>query len=72
RFSLLPALTVDGIVALDLLEGSVTKEQFLDFVRDQIVPKLTPYPGPRSVVVLDNCAIHHDEELRHIVEVQCG
>lgn len=26
-------------------------------------PKLTPYPGPCSVVVLDNCAIHHDEEI---------
>jgi hypothetical protein len=35
-------------------------------------PKLTPYPGPRSVVVMDNCAIHHDEEIRHIIEDDCG
>jgi len=36
------------------------------------VPLLTPYPGPRSVVILDNCAIHHDEEIRQIIEVECG
>lgn len=35
-------------------------------------PQLTPYPGPRSVVVLDNCAIHHDEEIRRIVVEECG
>ena len=35
-------------------------------------PKLSPYPGPRSVVVLDNCAIHHDEEVRRIVVGVCG
>lgn len=35
-------------------------------------PKLTPYPGVRSVVVMDNCAIHHDEEVRAIVEGECG
>ena len=26
RFSILPALSVDGIIALDIFEGSVTKE----------------------------------------------
>jgi transposase len=35
-------------------------------------PQLTPYPGPRSVVVLDNCAIHHDEEIRRIIVEECG
>lgn len=93
RFSLLPALSLDGIIALDIFEGSVNKDRFISFVRDQLVsiappihligtccslvhpvqaPKLTPYPGPRSVVVMDNCAIHHDEEIREIVEGECG
>ncbi|KDQ61872.1 hypothetical protein JAAARDRAFT_86434, partial [Jaapia argillacea MUCL 33604] len=64
----LPALSVDGIIALDIFEGSVTKDRFISFVKEQLAPKLTPYPGPRSVVVLDNCAIHHDEEVRQIIE----
>lgn len=31
-----------------------------------------PYPGPRSVLVLDNCNIHHAEEIRELVEDQAG
>ncbi|THU80351.1 hypothetical protein K435DRAFT_580250, partial [Dendrothele bispora CBS 962.96] len=68
RYSILSALTHDGIIALDIFEGSVTKEKFLYFLSEQLAPKLTPYPGPRSVVVMDNCAIHHDEEIRQVVE----
>jgi transposase len=37
RFSMLPALSVDGIVALDIFEGAVNKERFIHFIREQIV-----------------------------------
>ena len=37
QFSVLPDLSVDGIVALDIFEGSVMKEQFIDFLKNQIV-----------------------------------
>ncbi|KAJ6548286.1 hypothetical protein B0H10DRAFT_1651243, partial [Mycena sp. CBHHK59/15] len=66
-YSILPALTTEGIVALDIFEGSVTKEHFLGFLREQ-APVLNPYPGKRSVVILDNCAIHHDEDIRTLIE----
>jgi hypothetical protein len=26
----------------------------------------------KSVVILDNCSIHHDEELRQIIVEECG
>ncbi|KIJ06261.1 hypothetical protein PAXINDRAFT_34387, partial [Paxillus involutus ATCC 200175] len=64
----LPALCTEGIIALDIFEGSVNKEHFLAFIQQQLAPKLTPYPGPCSVVVLDNACIHHDEEVQQIVE----
>jgi hypothetical protein len=35
-------------------------------------PQLTPFPGPRSVVVLDNCAIHHDEDVHEVIVGECG
>jgi transposase len=28
---------------------------------------MNPYPGPRSVLVLDNCRIHHNQALVNIV-----
>jgi len=37
RYSILPALTVDGIIGLEIFEGSVTKEKFLSFLRTHIV-----------------------------------
>jgi len=36
-YSVLPALTTEGIIALDIFEGSVTKDRFLAFIRDQVV-----------------------------------
>ncbi|PPR05263.1 hypothetical protein CVT26_012410 [Gymnopilus dilepis] len=62
RYSILPALTIDGIIALDIVEGSITKEKFLEFLRRDV----------RSVVIMDNCAIHHDEEIRALIEDECG
>ncbi|KIP08377.1 hypothetical protein PHLGIDRAFT_69431, partial [Phlebiopsis gigantea 11061_1 CR5-6] len=70
RYSLLPALSMDGIVAMEIFPGSVNKEKFIHwhFVHhQQIAPILSPYPGRNSAVVFDNCAIHHDEEIRRIV-----
>lgn len=37
RYSILPALTIDGIIALDIVEGSITKEKFLQFLRTNVV-----------------------------------
>lgn len=32
------------------------------------IPLTNPYPGPRSVLILDNCSIHHSEAVRELVE----
>lgn len=32
------------------------------------MPFTNPYPGPRSVLIMDNCRIHHGERLRQLVE----
>jgi transposase len=37
RFSVLPALTHKGIIALDIFEGSVNKEKFIQFIDQQLV-----------------------------------
>jgi transposase len=37
RYSILPALTVDGIMAMDIFPGSVDRERFLQFLREQVV-----------------------------------
>jgi hypothetical protein len=37
RFSILPILTLDGIIAYDIIEGSVTSERFVQFLRELVV-----------------------------------
>lgn len=37
RHSILPALTSQGILALEIFEGSVNKERFIRFIREDIV-----------------------------------
>jgi transposase len=37
RYSILPVLTLDGIIAYDIIEGSVTSERFVRFLREFVV-----------------------------------
>ncbi|THU81199.1 hypothetical protein K435DRAFT_570954, partial [Dendrothele bispora CBS 962.96] len=64
---ILPVLTLDGIITYDLIPGPVTSARFVQFLRE-LIPLTNPYPGPRSILVIDNCSIHHSEEVRKLVE----
>ena len=37
RYTILPALTLEGFVAVDVFEGSCDKKRFVDFVLGQVV-----------------------------------
>jgi transposase len=37
QYSILPALTIDGIIGLEIFEGSITKDKFLSFLRTHVV-----------------------------------
>ena len=37
RYTLLPALTEQGVIAVDIMEGSCTKQRFKEFVVSQVV-----------------------------------
>ena len=54
-------MSTSGVVAYDLVQGSVNGEKFLEFIQGKLVPEMLPYDGenPRSILVMDNCAIHH-------------
>jgi len=70
NFSLLPALSIDGYFACKLYRGSINAERFTEFIEQEVLPKCKPYPGPRSVIIMDNASIHRAEELRPIIEAK--
>lgn len=57
RYSILPAISLDGILHVKILEGSFTTELFEEFI-DSLLDTMQPFPAPNSVIVMDNCCIH--------------
>ena len=62
------ALSVQGIIALEIEAGTVNGLKFFDFLRGTLIPNMMPFDGqnPTSILVMDNCAIHH---VREVVEL---
>ncbi|KLO04587.1 hypothetical protein SCHPADRAFT_800516, partial [Schizopora paradoxa] len=67
RYSILPAITLDGIIECTIIEGSFNTELFTSFIED-LLEKMHPFPAPKSVVVMDNCVIHKAPEIRELIE----
>lgn len=65
RISAIAAMTRDGILVTQLLKGSVIGDHFFDFVRGSLIPEMLPFNGqnPNSIAILDNCSIHHVEQV---------
>jgi len=59
RWSILPAYTVDGYPENTLItQGLVNGETFANWLEESVLPQCMPFPGPRSVLVMDNCSTH--------------
>ncbi|KAF7348782.1 Transposase domain-containing protein [Mycena venus] len=61
-------LTVDGMMANTVVEGSMKRADYLEFIEYEVMPLTTPFPGPLSVLVMDNARIHHGEEILELAE----
>ena len=60
------AMSVEGIVAVEIVRGGFDGDAFYSFVCKSLLSKLMPFEGsnPNSVVILDNCSIHHVQEVK--------
>ena len=70
RISAIAAIASTGLITLEMMTGSVNWEVFFDFVRTSLIPQMLPFDGQNlhSVVVLDNCSIHH---VQHVIDLAC-
>lgn len=61
RISAIAAMTTTGILAVELMTGSVNGDHFFDYVRGSLIPEMLPFDGrnQKSIAVMDNCSIHH-------------
>ena len=54
-------MALEGVLDVDIVEGSVNGDKFTKFVNNTLVPILKPFDGNNSlsVVIMDNASIHH-------------
>ncbi|KAF8236348.1 hypothetical protein L208DRAFT_1252247 [Tricholoma matsutake] len=70
RYSILPAITmISGIIYSHIKMGSYNGEQFLDWL-EGLLQVMNPYPALHSVLILNNCRIHHVEGVAEMCEEQ--
>ena len=68
RFHILPALTVNGLLEYLVYPGSTTGDAFFLWLAKDLLPKMNPYPGPNSVLVMDNASWHLGQQLEAACE----
>lgn len=67
RFSVLPAISLSGVLHLAIQENSYTAADFTSFV-DALLDRMNPFPGPNSVLVMDNASIHKSQQMVQMVQ----
>jgi len=66
RYSILPAMSLDGVVALGVQEGALTRADFTAFL-EMLLDNMNPFPQQNSVIVMDNAQIHKGQQIRDMV-----
>lgn len=63
RINAIASMSIEGMITLELVTGSVNGDIFFDFLRGSLIPNMQPFPNSRSVLLMDNCSIHHTEDV---------
>lgn len=62
--TIIAAIGLDGIQAKTAFQGGTTRDRFLKYVKETLVPSL--HPG--DIVVMDNLSAHHTQGVREMIE----
>lgn len=70
RVSAIACISLAGLLDVMTLKGTTDGDDFYKFVQTHLLPHLLPFNGvnPHSVVILDNCSIHHVAEIAQSIE----
>ena len=65
RISSVLAMTLSGVLTYEFHSGTMDGEKFFfNFVHVMLIPNMQPFPGPHSILIMDNCSIHHVDEVK--------
>ena len=66
---MLPAMSLDGILHVDIMEGSFNTAHFTVFIRD-LLDQMKPFPQLNSIIIMDNCSIHKCPDILDMITAQ--
>ena len=70
HMSAIAMMSTEGILDVKISQGITNGSDFYDFVEKPLLPHLRPFDGTssHSVVIMDNCSIHHAQEVVSLIE----
>ena len=65
RVSAIACMSCTGLLDVKTVRGTANGDALYNFVQTHLLPHLMPFDGrnPHSMVVMDNCSIHHVQEV---------
>lgn len=66
-YSILPALSLDGILDVSVINGAMNGDLFVEFL-ESLVRHMNPFPEKNSVLVMDTMKFHHDSRVADLLE----
>jgi hypothetical protein len=67
RYSVLPAISHDGMIAAKVVEGSFNPSLFTEFI-EGLLARMQPFPAKNLVIVMENCRIHKDPVIIEMIQ----
>ena len=70
RMSAIAMISINGLLDVSIQDGTNSGESFYSFAEKFLLPQLQQFNGinQHSVVVMDNCSIHHVPEVIRMIE----
>ena len=68
RISTIVAMSSEGVMSYEMITGTTNGETFFDFICGNLIPCMQPFPAPTSILVMDNCSIHHIQEVKDVLD----
>ena len=70
HISVIGIMSSAGLLDVGIVKGGTDGDAFYNVIQTHLLPHLMPFNGinPHSVVILDNCAIHHTNEVVSMIE----
>ena len=70
RVFALAIISVSGLLDVKVVRGTTNGDTFYDFIQENLPLNLMLFNGenPHSVVIMDNCSIHHIDEIVPMIQ----